>query len=320
MLTFALLSAGLGAGFTQATLTPDRILSRLESVATDAVQPLLAILVIVLISFGLLRLLSSSVRTIMARLMEREDQPHRDLALKANTLAHVIESAGRVVIVVVAGMMVLSKLGLNIAPLLASAGVVGIAIGLGAQSLIKDLIGGFFILLENQFGVGDVITVGSYSGLVEHLSLRRTGLRATDGSVIVIPNGDIRAVTNMTKGWSRAVVDVPISYEDDVDHALEVLRGLVATLEDDPQLGDAVLGPAEIPGVESFGPYQVTLRMLVKTRPMEQWRVQRELRRRIKLALAAAGITIPYQGMTPPGPRADLAALHPLPRRPRRRA
>lgn len=320
MLTFALLSAGLGAGFTQATLTPDRILSRLESVATDAVQPLLAILVIVLISFGLLRLLSSSVRTIMARLMEREDQPHRDLALKANTLAHVIESAGRVVIVVVAGMMVLSKLGLNIAPLLASAGVVGIAIGLGAQSLIKDLIGGFFILLENQFGVGDVITVGSYSGLVEHLSLRRTGLRATDGSVIVIPNGDIRAVTNMTKGWSRAVVDVPISYEDDVDHALEVLRGLVARLEDDPQLGDAVLGPAEIPGVESFGPYQVTLRMLVKTRPMEQWRVQRELRRRIKLALAAAGITIPYQGMTPPGPRADLAALHPLPRRPRRRA
>jgi len=320
VLTFALLSAGLGAGFTQATLTPDRILSRLESVATDAVQPLLAILVIVLISFGLLRLLSSSVRTIMARLMEREDQPHRDLALKANTLAHVIESAGRVVIVVVAGMMVLSKLGLNIAPLLASAGVVGIAIGLGAQSLIKDLIGGFFILLENQFGVGDVITVGSYSGLVEHLSLRRTGLRATDGSVIVIPNGDIRAVTNMTKGWSRAVVDVPISYEDDVDHALEVLRGLVATLEDDPQLGDAVLGPAEIPGVESFGPYQVTLRMLVKTRPMEQWRVQRELRRRIKLALAAAGITIPYQGMTPPGPRADLAALHPLPRRPRRRA
>ncbi len=273
---------------------PERALAGLETVGERAAGPLVSVLLIVAVSFGLLRLLRSLVQGTIRRVMERPDQPPRELTLKARTLAHIVESIGRLLILVVAGMMVLSKLGFDIAPLIASAGVAGIAIGLGAQSLIKDFIGGFFILFEDQFGVGDVIAVGTHSGLVEQLTLRRTVLRAVDGSVIVIPNGDIRTVTNMTKGWSRAVLDVSVSYEEDVDRAIEVLHGLLDGIERDPVIGDAVIGPAEIPGVEVLGPYQVTIRALVKTKPMEQWRVQRELRRRIKRAFEEAGISIAY--------------------------
>lgn len=285
---------GIQLGLIQAAFNPETIVNQLRAVGERALGPFLSIVIIVVGSLVLLRLLRMVVRQPIMRMMEWQAQPRREVALKANTLANVIESAGRMVIAIVAGMMVLSTLGLNIAPLIASAGVVGIAIGLGAQSLIKDVIGGFFIILEDQFGVGDVIQVGTASGLVEFLSLRRTGLRGLDGSLIVVPNGDIRTVTNMTKEWSRAMIDVGISYDDDVDQAIEVLKGLVDGIERDPLIGDAILAPAEITGVEALGDYQVTLRLLVKTRPMEQWRVQRELRRRIKLAFAEAGITIPY--------------------------
>lgn len=273
---------------------PQVFVSALRVAGERMIQPALTIVVIVTVTVVLLRLLRTVVRSTITRVMQREGQPRRELALKANTLANVIESAGRMVIVIIAAMMVLDAMSVPIAPLLASAGVVGIAIGLGAQSLIKDVLGGFFILFEDQYGVGDVIAVGDQSGLVEQLSLRRTGLRALDGSFIVVPNGDIRTVTNLTKGWSRAVIDVSISYDDDIDQAVSLLQGLVEKLEDDPVIGDAVLGPGEVTGVEALGPYQVTLRAMVKTRPMEQWRVQRELRRRIKRLFDERNITIPY--------------------------
>jgi small conductance mechanosensitive channel len=236
----------------------------------------------------------SLIRRTIPRLIERGNQPKREVMLKANTLAHVIESAGRLIVIVVAGMMILSNLGFNIAPLIASAGVVGIAIGLGAQSLIKDFINGFFILFEDQFAIRDTISVNGNSGLFEQLNLRRTGLRAFDGSFIIIPNGDIRTVTNKTKGWPRAMVDVDVSYEDDVDHAMTVLRNLIADLRDDPNIGGVIIAPPEITGIEALGPHQVTIRVLVKTLSAEQWRVQRELRLQIKHAFERQGLTIPY--------------------------
>jgi moderate conductance mechanosensitive channel len=254
----------------------------------------LSIGIIVLISLGLLRLLRSVVRRTVERVMERHDQPARELTLKANTLANVIESAGRMVVFIIATMMILSNLGLDIGPLLASAGVAGIAIGFGAQSLIRDLINGFFILLEDQYSVGDVVMVNGDSGLVEHLSLRRTALRALNGTVIIIPNGDIRTVSNLTKDWARAVLDIAISYDDDIDHAIEVIREELADVENDPEIGDVIIAPAEILGVTELGQYQVTIRAWLKTKPMEQWRVQRELLRRIKKTLDRNGITIPY--------------------------
>ena len=268
--------------------------SAAERLGKTTVSPILSILVIVAIAMLVLRGVRTVIRSTIKRLVERSEQPSRELTLKINTLSSVVESGGRLIVLVVAGMMILSNLGINIAPLLASAGVVGIAIGLGAQSLIKDFIGGFLVLFEDQFGVGDVITINGYTGTVEHISLRRTGIRGTNGSFTIVPNGDVRTVQNLTKDWSRAVVDVDISHDDDVDQAVAVLTELMAGIENDPELGSAIIAPAEILGMQSIGPYQVTLRVMVKTRPMEQWRVQRELLRRIKQRLYSSGATIPY--------------------------
>lgn len=268
--------------------------SRLSDFGRATVGPIISVLVIVVLALAILRVMRTVIRRMIRRLVERNEKPNRELTLKINTLSSVVESGGRALVVVIAGMMILSNIGINIAPLLASAGVVGIAIGLGAQSLIKDVIGGFLILFEDQYGVGDVISVNSYSGVVEHLSLRRTGLRGIDGSLTIIGNGDVRAVQNLTKDWSRAILDIDISYDDNVDHAIRVLSDLMDGIEDDPIIGSAVVAPAEILGVQALGPYQVTIRVLVKTQPMQQWGVQRELLRRVKATLDTEGITIPY--------------------------
>ncbi len=286
----ALVQSGVQSAISHSNL----VLTTAKQVGKDAIGPGLSILVIVIIALVILRGMRTIIRRTIKRLVERSDPQNRELTLKVNTLSSVVESGGRLIVFVVAGMMVLSNLHIDIAPLLASAGVVGIAIGLGAQSLIRDFIGGFLILFEEQFGVGDVISVNGFTGTVEHLSLRRCGLRGLDGSFTIIPNGDVRAVQNLTKDWSRAVVDVDISYDDDVDHAIAVLNELLDGIQEDPDLGSAVLEPVNILGVQALGPYQVTIRLMVKTRPMEQWRVQRELRRRIKHTLSSSGVTIPY--------------------------
>jgi small-conductance mechanosensitive channel len=290
LVAITLVQSGLESAINHSQL----VLSAAKDAGKGAIGPGIRILIIVFVSFLVLRAMRSVIRRMIRHLVERGDQQSRELTLKINTLSSVVESGGRLIVVVIAGMMILSNLHINIAPLLASAGVVGIAIGLGAQSLIRDFIGGFLILFEDQFGVGDVISVNGFSGTVEHLSLRRTGIRGLDGSFTIVPNGDVRAVQNMTKDWSRALVDVDISYDDDVDHAIAVLSDLLNDIQEDPDIGSAVLEPANILGVQALGPYQVTIRLMVKTKPMEQWRVQRELRRRIKRALTNSGVTIPY--------------------------
>lgn len=258
------------------------------------VEPVVSIIIIIVMAMVGLRLLKLLVARAVQRIMERHDQPARELKLKADTLANVIESAGRMLIFLIATMMVLSNIGLDIGPLLASAGVAGLAIGFGAQSLIKDFISGFFILLEDQFGVGDVITINDATGTVEHLSLRRTMLRALDGTVITIPNGEILQVNNLTKDWARAILDIDISYDDDIDRAIKVIAGELEGIEKDEQIGDVIIAPAEVLGVIALGAYQVTIRAWVKTKPMEQWGVQRELFKRLKQVLDRHGITIPY--------------------------
>ncbi|HEX2924234.1 MAG TPA: mechanosensitive ion channel family protein, partial [Chloroflexota bacterium] len=184
--------------------------------------------------------------------------------------------------------------GRDITPLLASAGIAGVAVGFGAQNLIKDWLSGFFILLENQYSVDDVIKVGEYSGTVERLDLRRTVLRNLEGSVIVIPNGEVRTVTNLTKEWSRVVMDVGVPYEEDEDRVIEGLRRVGADLAEDVEIGGMILEPPEVLGIELLGQYQVTLRMLVKTLPTKQWLVARALRRRVKRMFTQEGFQFPY--------------------------
>jgi small conductance mechanosensitive channel len=286
------------------TITSGDVVDRLRDHAGDAIEAIISIIIVIVVAILVLRVLRSFVQNIVERVLSAKDQTPRELQQKAQTLANVIESAGRFVVFIIAGMMVLSNLGLQIAPLLASAGIAGLAIGLGAQSLIKDTINGFFILMENQFGVGDVIAVGALSGTVEEITLRTTILRAVNGAQIIIPNGEIRTVENLSKGWSRAVLDVETAANVDDAKVLDLLHELLDTAQEDPLIGSKILEPPQILGISSITLTGVTFRVLVKTEPLQQWMVERELRLRIRQAFIENGIAMPVltsATIAPPG-------------------
>ena len=217
---------------------------------------------------------------------------------RTRTLVGLARNVGIVVIAVITLFMVLQALGVQIGPLLAGAGVVGLAISFGAQSLVKDIISGLFILFENQFGVGDVIRVREVSGRVDRMTLRVVVLRDVHGVVHVIPNGEITMVSNLTRSWSRAVLDVGVAYKEDADHVMDVMREVGATLWDDPEWRPLLTEEITVPGIESFGDSAVNIRMMATTVPLKQWDVARELRRRLKRRFDAEGIEIPFPHRT----------------------
>lgn len=257
-------------------------------------EPGIRAVIILLLAWLAVRVARLVIRRGVARLLSSRRATDREFATRLRTLTSLAESATRLIVWILAGLTILAVFGVPIGPLLASAGVAGLAVGLGAQTLIRDIIGGIFIVLEGQFHVGDVITVNAISGQVESLTLRYTVLRTLDGAYVVIPNGEIRIVQNLSRDWARAVIDVAVTPEEDVDRVVAVLRDLLAGLPNDPVLGPLVLEPGEVLGVEAIAPQQATVRLAVKTRPLEQWRVARELRRRILLALREAGVSVPY--------------------------
>jgi moderate conductance mechanosensitive channel len=286
------------------TITRDDVFDRLRGHAEGAAEATISIVVVVVVAILVLRLLRTFVQGVIERVQSSSDQTLRERQQKAQTLANVIESTGRFFVVVIAGMMVLTNLGFEIGPLIASAGIAGLAIGLGAQSLIKDTINGFFILMENQFAVGDVIVVGASSGTVEEISLRRTVLRAVNGAQVIIPNGEIRMVENQSKGWSRAVLDIETAANVDDKHVLELLHELLDTIQSDPLIGSKILEPPQILGISAITYTGVTFRVLVKTEPLQQWMVERELRLRIRQLFIENGIAMPVltsATIAPPG-------------------
>ena len=190
--------------------------------------------------------------------------------------------------------MVLGELGIQLGPLLATAGIGALAIGFGAQSLVKDVISGFFIILENQYRIGDAIEVAGVSGLVESVSLRRTVLRDLEGRVHTVPNGEIKVVSNLSKEWSRSVLDIGIAYGEDIDRVVDLLSQIGKELEAEEPYKSAILEPLQILGVEQFGESQLVIRMMVKTAPLKQWDVGRELRKRIRKRFDEQGIQIPF--------------------------
>ena len=198
------------------------------------------------------------------------------------------------VLVAIFGTMILSQVGVNIAPIIASAGILGIALGFGAQSLVKDFLSGVFMIFEDQYGVGDVIDVGEAIGTVEAVSLRVTRLRDLDGTVWYVPNGEILRVGNKSQNWSRAVVDVGVGYDEDLARAKRVLSEVAHDLWEDEDFRSVIVEEPEVTGVEALTPDAITLRVLVKTPPMEQWAVARELRQRIKARFDHEGIEIPF--------------------------
>jgi small-conductance mechanosensitive channel len=213
---------------------------------------------------------------------------------RAETVGALLASVGSFAIWVLAGLTALGTLGLDLGPLIAGAGVVGVAVGFGAQNLVRDFISGIFMLLEDQYGVGDVIDVGAAAGTVdgtvEGVGLRTTRLRDVNGTLWHLPNGEIRRVGNRSQGWARALVDVEVDYSADLDEAIATIRRVADELWRDDDWAELMLEQPEVWGVEELGLSVARVRLVVKTRPLEQWKVARELRARIKAAFDQAGI------------------------------
>jgi small conductance mechanosensitive channel len=211
---------------------------------------------------------------------------------RIETMTHVISSITTVFIFVIALFVVLGELGINVGPLIAGAGVLGVALGFGAQSIVRDFLAGLFMVGEDQFGVGDVIDVGGVVGTVEGFTLRVTRLRDVQGSVWHVPNGEIKRVGNQSQQWTRAVLDIAVAFDTDIPKALELMEQVADAAFHDPELTKMMLSPPEVWGVEAFVPEGPVIRTVVKTKPHEQWNVARELRARVLQAFDEAEIQI----------------------------
>ena len=217
---------------------------------------------------------------------------------RLETLGRVFRYAANVLIAGIAAMLVLTELGISIAPILATAGVLGLAVGFGAQSLVKDYFSGLFLLLENQIRHGDVVEAGGKSGVVEEVTLRYVRLRGYEGNVHFVPNGHIDTVTNMTRDFSYAVIDVGVAYRENVDEVFDIIRSVAAAMRDDAQFRDTILEDVDLAGVESWADSSVVIRLRIKVVPIQQWTVKREFLRRLKAEFDARGIEIPFPHLT----------------------
>jgi small-conductance mechanosensitive channel len=230
------------------------------------------------------------VRTLTRRPGERKDEVKK----RSDTLSKVLVSTSQVFIVFIAIFMILSELEIDIAPILAGAGVVGIAIGFGAQGLIRDLVAGFFIIIENQYRVGDIVRIADVGGIVESINLRRTVLRDLDGTVHVVPNGEIRVANNLTKELSRINFNVSVGYGEDLDHVIGVINRVGQELAEDPEWNEIVLKAPQVLRVDNFGDSGIDIRVAGDTQPMRQWEVAGQLRLRLKREFDKEGIEIPW--------------------------
>jgi len=217
---------------------------------------------------------------------------------RVKTLIGMLRTICLTLIWVVAVVMGLDQIGLDITPIIASAGIVGLAVGFGAQNLVRDVINGFFMILENQIRIGDVAVVNGTGGLVEAISFRTITLRDLSGTVHIFPNGTVTTLANMTKGWSAYVMDIGVAYKENTDRVVEIMREVGKDLQQDEQLGKKILEPIEILGVDAFGESEVVIKARIKTIPIEQWGVGREYRRRLKKAFDQKGIEIPFPHRT----------------------
>jgi small conductance mechanosensitive channel len=244
-----------------------------------------------------MRVVGLIARRIEKAVDDGDDSTFTEREQRGHTISQLLRSVGKVTIVVLGILLTLNAF-IDIGPLLAGAGILGLAISFGAQSLVKDVISGFFYLVEGQFALGDVIEVAGKTGVVERMTLRMVVLRDSHGSVHMIPNGQITTVTNMTRQWSRAVIDVGVGYGTNVDRALEVFRTEARAFAADPAWHSRFDGEPEVVGVDGLGDSAITIRTLLRTVPGQQWSVGREFRRRIKNRLDREGIEIPYPQRT----------------------
>lgn len=274
----------------------------------DFILTMLRVLLIFLVAAILMKLSSKLILTLKMHMRERAEDDIEEIK-RIETVGRVFRYIATIVISIIAVVEVLHQLGISIAPVLAAAGVVGLAVGFGAQSLIKDYFNGFFILLENQIRQGDVVEAGDKAGLVEEVTLRYVRMRDYSGNVHYVPNGLITTVTNMSRGFAQAVIDIGVAYRENVDEVIEVMKRVGAELRQDAQLAPKILDDMEMAGVDQLDNSAVVIRCRFKVLPLEQWGVRREYLKRIKAAFDAQGIEIPFPHLTVyPGQNKDGSA------------
>ena len=258
----------------------------------DGVRIAAIVGVAVALDYALHRLIPRALRLTVERQMKgREDE---EIQQRVDTLSSVFTAGGRVIIVLVTLLTLMPLAGISIGPLLAGVGILGLAVGFGAQSLVKDVISGLFILLDNQYSKGDVVTVAGISGLVEDVGIRRTVLRDLDGIVHYIPNGEIAVASNFTQEYSRVNLNVGVSYSEDLDQVMRVIDRVGEEMAADPQWAPAIISPPKSLRVDNLGDSGIDIKVVGDTKPIKQWEVMGELRKRIKKAFDDEGIEIPY--------------------------
>ena len=254
----------------------------------------LKIVLVVLIAHALVRMTALLVRRFEHEMSAGTDLDAIERGKRARTLGSVVRNATTALVIGIALLMVLGQLGLDITPVLTGAGIAGLAVGFGAQTLVRDIISGFFLILENQVRVGDAAGINGTEGIVEAINLRTIVLRDIEGTVHVFPNGGINTLANRSKDFSYYVVDFSVSYYDDSDRVADTIRSVGASLQADPAFGPSILAPIEVLGVDSFADWSVKMKARIKTVPLKQWDVGRELRRRIIKAFEQQGFAIPF--------------------------
>ena len=287
---------------------PQSLREILGSLYTPILIPAIRIGWVLVAGYIILKLIDSATSRLRLLIPSSDILGVARLVQRTETLRHIVRSVSKAILILVVVLTISSELGFNIGPVLASAGIVGLAVGFGAQSLVKDVISGFFILFEDQFGVGDVAKIGDFTGVVERMTLRATVLRNLEGQVYVVPNGNIQNVVVMTKGWSRAVLDVTVPHKEELARVFDVLQRIGTRLAQD--WPDRILEQPVVLGVEKLDDSGVTIRSIVKTPPFKHADVLREWRRRVKDEFDKAGIELAQktissqpETLTPPFPR-----------------
>ena len=257
----------------------------------------LRVVFIITIAWLIIKVVSGSARRLEAELARSTGPGAAERLKRSNTLGRLITNVVATLVGTVALLMVLRELNVDVVPMLTGAGIAGVALGFGAQWLVRDIIAGFFLILEDQVRVGDIAMINGQGGTVEAISLRTIVLRDVEGAVHVFPNGGILTLANRTRDYSFYPIDITVDFGEDTDKVMAVLRATSAELQADPEFGPSILAPLEIQGVDSFRDGQVTIKTRIQTAPQRQWVVGRELRRRLHIALAAAGIDLPPAGI-----------------------
>jgi len=253
------------------------------------------ILVILIVGGILWFILRRIIRPIIRRAMVRtRGESRRGVEKRVDTLTGVFTGVGRIAVLVIVLLLILTELDINIGPILAGFGIAGIAVGFGAQYLIRDLIAGIFVIMENQYRVGDVAKIADIAGLVEDITLRKTVLRDLDGIVHHVPNGEIRTASNYTRHFSRVNIDFPVAYGTDLDYAIEVMNRVGMELAEDEKWKDLIVTPPQVLRVNNLGDSGIDIKMLGDVKPSEQWGIMGELRLRMKKAFDSEGIEIPW--------------------------